>query len=229
MRPLLLLALGATLCEAAPLSELPAGSKVLFQGDSITDGGRGRTSDPNHILGHGYAFIIAAREGAARPDLRTEFINRGVSGNTSLDLRKRWQADTIALAPDVLSVLIGANDSGKSVDPALFESTLDGLLSEARAAKPGLRLVICEPFLAPDGPAIRKAPGRVERMKALQAACRRLAEKHRATFVPLQSVFDRAAEKTPWSHWIWDGVHPTAAGHQLIADAWERALAESGR
>ena len=124
---------------------------------------------------------------------------------------------------------IGASDSGKAVDLALFESTLDGLLSEARAAKPGLRLGICEPFRAPNGPAIRKSPGRPERMKVLQAACWRLAEKHRATFVTLQSVFDRAAEKTPWSHWIWDGVHPTAAGHQLIADAWERALAESGR
>lgn len=229
MRILFVLALGAALGRAAPLSELPPGSKVLFQGDSITDGGRGRTSDPNHVLGHGYAFIIAARHGAARPGLRTEFINRGVSGNTSLDLRKRWQADTIALAPDVLSVLIGANDSGRSVDPALFESTLDGLLTQAREARPGLRLVICEPFLAPDGPAIRKSPGRPERMKLLQAACRRLADKHRAAFVPLQSVFDRAAEQTPWSHWIWDGVHPTAAGHQLIADAWERALADAGR
>jgi len=36
---------------------------VLFQGDSITDGGRGRTDDPNHILGHGYAYIVAARLG----------------------------------------------------------------------------------------------------------------------------------------------------------------------
>lgn len=229
MKTLIALALGAALCESAPLSELTPGSKVLFQGDSITDCGRGRTSDPNHILGHGYAFIIAAREGAARPALRTEFINRGVSGNTVLDLRKRWKADTVDQAADVLSVLIGANDSGKAVDPALFESTLDELLTQAREAKPGLRLVICEPFLAPDGPAIRKSPGRVERMKVLQAACRRLAEKHGATFVPLQSIFDRAAEKTPWTHWIWDGVHPTAAGHQLIADAWEKALAETGR
>lgn len=32
------------------------GSTFLFQGDSITDGGRGRTEDPNHILGHGYVF-----------------------------------------------------------------------------------------------------------------------------------------------------------------------------
>lgn len=229
MRLLVVLALGAALGRAAPLAELTPGSKVLFQGDSITDCGRGRTTDPNHILGHGYAFIIAARHGAALPGLRTEFINRGVSGNTVLDLRKRWKADALDVGPDVLSVLIGANDSGKAVDPALFESTLDELLSAARAAKPGLRLVICEPFLAPDGPAIRKSPGRVRRMKALQAACRRLADKHKATFVPLQSVFDRAAEQTPWTHWIWDGVHPTAAGHQLIADAWERAMAGAGR
>lgn len=222
MRGLALLMVAA-LCGASPLSRLPAGAKVLFQGDSITDGGRGRTSDPNHILGHGYAFIIAARDGADRPSLRTEFINRGVSGNTVLDLRKRWKADMLDLAPDVLSILIGANDSGKSVDPVLFETTLDALISDAKAARPSLRVVLCEPFLAPDGPAIRKSPGRVERMKALQVACRRLAEKHKTAFVPLQRVFDDAATRAPWTHWIWDGVHPTAAGHQLIAEAWARA------
>lgn len=227
-RALCLLLLTAA-CGAAPLSDLPAGAKVLFQGDSITDCGRGRTSDPNHILGHGYAFIIAARNGSARPAQGVEYVNRGVSGNTVLDLRKRWKADAMDVAPDVLSVLIGANDSGRSVDPALFESTLDELLTETRKARPGLRIVICEPFLAPDGPAIRKSPGRSERMKALQVACRRLADKHQATFVPLQSVFDDAARKAPWNHWIWDGVHPTAAGHQLIADAWERSFNGNAR
>jgi lysophospholipase L1-like esterase len=218
-RALCLLLLTAA-CGAAPLSDLPAGAKVLFQGDSITDCGRGRTSDPNHILGHGYAFIIAARNGSARPAQGVEYVNRGVSGNTVLDLRKRWKADAMDVAPDVLSVLIGANDSGRSVDP---------LLTETRKARPGLRIVLCEPFLAPDGPAIRKSPGRSERMKALQAACRRLADKHRAVFVPLQSVFDDASKKAPWTHWIWDGVHPTAAGHQLIADAWERSFNGNAR
>ncbi len=37
----------------------PKNARVLFQGDSITDGNRGRTADPNHILGHGYQFIVA--------------------------------------------------------------------------------------------------------------------------------------------------------------------------
>jgi hypothetical protein len=39
------------------------GARIVFQGDSITDGNRGRSADPNHILGHGYVFIIAARQG----------------------------------------------------------------------------------------------------------------------------------------------------------------------
>ena len=41
---------------------------ILFQGDSITDGNRGRNNDPNHIMGHGYAFSIASRAGAKFPD-----------------------------------------------------------------------------------------------------------------------------------------------------------------
>ena len=95
---------------AQPLFE--PGARVLFQGDSITDMGRGRTEDPNHILGHSYVFIIAARQGAAFPVQGVTFINRGVSGNTLADLAARWQADTIALKPDVLSILIGINDVG---------------------------------------------------------------------------------------------------------------------
>jgi hypothetical protein len=40
---------------------LADGSVILFQGDSITDGNRGRTADPNHIMGHGYAFSGVGR------------------------------------------------------------------------------------------------------------------------------------------------------------------------
>lgn len=36
---------------------------ILFQGDSITDGNRGRSDDPNHILGHSYAYIIGGNWG----------------------------------------------------------------------------------------------------------------------------------------------------------------------
>src|ERR1700722_19445810 len=95
---------------AEPIAAFTPGACILFQGDSITDGNRGRSADPNHILGHGYVFIIAAKFGAAFPEEKLEFFNRGVSGNTVLDLEKRWQKDTLDLKPDVLSILIGVND-----------------------------------------------------------------------------------------------------------------------
>src|SRR6478736_6387995 len=90
-----------------PIAAFAPASRILFQGDSITDGNRGRNEDPNHILGHGYVFIIAAQYGAAFPALNLSFLNRGISGNKVTDLEKRWQQDTIELKPDVLSILIG--------------------------------------------------------------------------------------------------------------------------
>ena len=52
-------------------------------------------------------------------------------------------------------------------------------------------------------------------------AAKRIAEKYRLTFLPLQIKFDLAAKKTgDTSHWLRDGVHPTPAGHKLIAEEW---------
>jgi lysophospholipase L1-like esterase len=207
---------------AAPLEPIPAftpGARVLFQGDSITDGNRGRSADPNHILGHGYVFLIAARHGAAYPEAAVEFINRGVSGNTVLDLEKRWQKDVMDLKPDLLSVLIGVNDNGKNVPFEQYEATYDRLLAEARAANPKLRIVLCEPFLKPTG---NLDPG-IEKRREIVGT---LAAKYGAALVRFQPVFDAAAKKAPAEYWVWDKVHPTYRGHQLMADEWERTVRE---
>lgn len=53
---------------------------------------------------------------------------------------------------------------------------------------------------------------------------RRLAAEFGADFLALQKIFDEACEKLPSEHWTQDGVHPTAAGHRLIANAWEEKM-----
>ena len=83
---------------------------ILFQGDSITDGNRGRNSDLNHVHGHSYQYMIAAELGADNIDKSVEFINRGISGNRISDLYGRWKEDCLNLKPTVLSILIGVND-----------------------------------------------------------------------------------------------------------------------
>lgn len=209
---------------AEPIAAFTPGAVVLFQGDSITDGNRGRSADPNHILGHGYVFIVAARQGAAFPAARVDFLNRGVSGNTVLDLEARWQKDTLGLKPDVLSILIGVNDNGRGVPVEQFERVYDRLIAEARAANPKLKLVLCEPF------GLRVGTGRdayetwSAGIRQRQAVVARLAQKHGAALVRFQQVFDEAVKRAPAEYWIWDGVHPTYRGHQLMADEWERVV-----
>ena len=202
-----------------PIVMFQKDTRILFQGDSITDGNRGRNADPNHILGHGYAFIIAAKYGAAFADRNLTFLNRGVSGNTVIDLEKRWQKDTLDLKPDVLSVLIGVNDNSHNVAFDQYEQIYDKLLADAKAANPNIRFVLCEPFTLPmrDG------------IKQRQEIVARLAAKHHAALVRFQEVFDAACERAPANYWIWDGVHPTYSGHQLMADEWVRTVREFWR
>src|SRR5438874_1013673 len=75
----------------------------LFQGDSITDGNRSRNDDWNHVMGHGYQYIIASKLWYDFPKKDFHFFNRGISGNKVPDLAARWQKDTIDLKPDLLS------------------------------------------------------------------------------------------------------------------------------
>lgn len=92
----------------------------VFQGDSITDGNRGLNTDPNHEMGHGYAYGVASRVGTDFPTAGFNFCNRGISGNTVIDLEKRWQIDTLDLKSDVSSILIGFNDA--AANPELNSS-----------------------------------------------------------------------------------------------------------
>jgi lysophospholipase L1-like esterase len=209
---------------------LPPNPVVLFQGDSITDGNRGRNQDPNHILGHGYQFIIAADIAAHEPDRHVQFLNRGVSGSEIGDLAKRWQDDVIALKPDLLSVLIGINDFTHVVEgrgtstPADYERAYDELLTTTRNLLPNIRFVLGEPFILPVGKREADYATLLAGLQPYQAAVERLAARHHAPVVHYQRLFDAASAKSPASYWVWDGVHPTYAGHGLMASEWRTTV-----
>jgi lysophospholipase L1-like esterase len=117
---------------AEKLAVLKPGAVVLMQGDSITDGGRWPGDDFNHIMGQDYAYILAAEIGLTYPERNLIFINRGVGGNTATDLAARWQADTLDLHPDVLSIMVGVNDTfyGKGETLEQYEAVYDKLLAD---------------------------------------------------------------------------------------------------
>ena len=225
---LITLACAMLLRAADPAPAFRPGTRILFQGDSITDGNRGRTADPNHILGHSYAFLIAAKYGAMLPERNLVFLNRGISGNTVMSLISRWQTDTLDLKPDLLSILVGINDSSRQTPFEEFEKNYDRLLADSVAANPKLRLVLCEPFTLPVG----RYKERWEEWRAdveqRQAIVAKLATKYHAVLVKFQKIFDDASRRAPADYWIWDGIHATYSGHQLMADEWERVVLAEG-
>ncbi len=204
---------------------------ILFQGDSITDGNRGRNTDLNHIHGHGYQYILASEMYADNFDKNIEVINRGISGNRIADLLARWDEDCLELKPTVLSILIGANDlhfnffenSGSSVSEygRIYRTLLDKVL----AVNPDTMLVIMEPFFG-----VSEEKPYNDYMSANIGAyaveAKKVAEEYNAVFVPLQDVFDDQAKRTDIFKLLWDGVHPTTGGHQLIFRRWKECVLE---
>jgi lysophospholipase L1-like esterase len=208
------------------------GLVFLFQGDSITDGNRGRNlNDLNHVMGHGYAFSIASRLGERYPEKKLSFYNRGISGNKVNDLAARWDKDTLDIKPDVLSILVGVNDSASVVfqrDPVIsvekYEEMYNSLLEQTKLKFPNILFVLCESFILPVGKVKDNFEAYTADMVRRQQVVKNLAIKHNAVFVGLQDIFVTACKRAPAEYWMWDGVHPTVAGHELITKEWMKQV-----
>lgn len=216
-----------------PASKDNDGLVFLFQGDSITDGKRGRNNDPNHIMGHGYAFSIASRIGADFPHNNFQFFNRGISGNKVTDLQTRWEKDTLNLKPDVLSILVGINDVNQCIDdPAkaqnieAFEMSYRDLLDQAKQRRSETLFVLGLPFVYPVGKRKSNFDHWQKHVKERENIIRKLAEEFNAVLVDYPAVFNGAMKNTPASYWIWDGIHPTVFGHELMAREWIKQVSK---
>lgn len=203
---------------------------VLFQGDSITDAGRAKSeSKPNHpgALGSGYAFLAAASLMGSHPEKSLKFYNRGISGNKVYQLADRWERDTIALQPNILSILIGVNDFWHMMNGS-YKGTLEtyrndyrNLLKLTMEKLPDVQLIIGEPF-ALRGTSVK--PDWFPLFHDYRGVARDIANEFKATFIPYQEIFDKALELAPVSYWVPDGVHPSIAGAQLMAGAVTQAF-----
>ncbi|MBR2345232.1 MAG: SGNH/GDSL hydrolase family protein [Lentisphaeria bacterium] len=202
---------------------------LLFQGDSITDCSRAREDmeDIRHTpLGNGYAALLAAEIYGDQPEKDWRIFNRGISGNRVVDLYARWKKDALVLKPDVLSILIGVNDTWheynnqNGVEVPRYDEFLRRLLSWSLETLPELKIVLLEPFVLPFGAVGPEWPAEIAQRGEV---VRQAAVDFGAVFVPLQNEFTKAAEKYGMEYWLRDGVHPTYAGHRLIAKQWMKA------
>ncbi len=193
---------------------------VLFQGDSITDTKRSR-EDPDS-MGNGYAMMTASLFSAFHPDKNVKFINRGISGNRAKDLKARWDEDCMKLNPTIVSILIGINDCWRRYDRndptpvEEFEQNYRSILEKLKGSSVR-KIIMCEPFVLPYPEDRRKWR---EDLDPKINSVRDLAREYNALLLPLDGIFNSAAAYKPPEFWAADGVHPTLAGHALIAKVW---------
>jgi acyl-CoA thioesterase I len=211
------------------MPRIESGSTVLFIGDSITDAVRNREDAGS--LGCGYAFMAAGLFGALYPELQVQFLNRGIAGNTVGEMALRWEEDCMALAPDWISVMIGINDAtrrytrNEPVSADGFIETYRRLLADALRNKPSTRFIIIEPFVLPTNEL------RVQTREDLDPkihAIRQMAQEHEVVYIAMDGIFAEARMTASDEYWAPDGVHPSPAGHALMARAWLRAVGVGG-
>lgn len=198
----------------------------LFQGDSITDAWRNPIDD--RALGCGYANLTAAKIDFAHPG-EFRFVNRGVSGDKCTNLYARCMFEMAACKPDYMSILIGVNDvwhalgNGTAILPERYEQVVSMLIEDSLAAFPNLKIFILEPFVLKACSTVNAWEAFDSNVRTFAKIARKLAEKYNLTFIPLQEKFDELAAQTAPENWLFDGVHPSSAGHELIAQELFRA------
>ncbi|MCP4268014.1 MAG: SGNH/GDSL hydrolase family protein [Candidatus Brocadiaceae bacterium] len=186
-------------------------SVILFQGDSITDCGR-NGEDPNS-LGEGYVSMIIAMLSEKYSQYNSKYLNRGISGDRIGDLAIRWKTDCIDLKPDLLSILIGVNDT--LITPARqFEVEYRELLRRTKKEL-DVKIIMCEPFLL----LYSNNPCRDDLNPKIEIV-HKLAKEFEAVLIPLDKVFHDSCSLQPPEYWASDSVHPTPEGHSLIAKTW---------
>ena len=179
-----------------------AGPKVVFLGDSISAG--------LHLPAD-QAFPARVHAALAARGQAFELVNAGVSGDTTAGGLRRvdW---LLQQAPAIVVVELGGNDGMRGQPIASIESNLRAILEKVKAsgAKPlllGMR--IPESY----------GPTYSAEFEALYA---RLAKELDVAFVPffMAGVAGEAAQNLP------DGIHPTTAGHEILANTVAEPLSK---
>lgn len=191
--------------------------KILFYGDSVTDCNRDYNNPES--IGEGYVKYTVESLKLAYEDADIEYINRGISGNRTIDLLNRLDNDLIVHSPDIVTILIGVNDTWRRYDnndPTSaeqfrenYETILKRIKSETNA-----KIIMMEPFLI-------YGMGRDNYREDFNEKIdveRQLAKLYADYYLPLDGILAAAAvEYDDVSVISADGVHPAEEGKKIIS------------
>ena len=169
---------------------------VVFFGDSLTAG-------LGVDLEEAFPALIQKKIDAAGLSWRT--VNAGLSGETSAGGRRR--INWILKQPvDCLVLELGGNDGLRGFAPAETRANLQAIIAQARAVNPQVRVLLAGMMMPPNF-----GEDQTREFAAIYPA---LAQQNHVALVPflLEGVGGVAELNQA------DGIHPTAAGHERVAD-----------
>ncbi len=182
--------------------------RVVFMGDSITDGwGRGN---------NGSSFF------PGKP-----YINRGISGQVTAQMLLRFYPDVIAHKPRAVVILAGTNDIGGNIGPVSLESIENNLMAMADIARANnIKVVMSSVMPVCDYHRPQTAARPPEKILALNKWMKDYAAHTGAVYLDYFSamVDDKGFFKAELTG---DGLHPNAAGYQVMAPLAEKAIAQA--
>jgi len=181
----------------------PGENRVVFMGDSITDG-----------WGHNDSRFFPGKP----------YINRGISGQTTPQMLIRFQPDVIALKPKVVVILAGTNDIAGNTGPSTLEAIENNLTSMAELAKVnGIRVVLASLLPVCDYIKPQTARRPPEQIVAVNDWMKDYAAKNALVYLDYYSSLldDKKMFKQELTR---DGLHPNDAGYQVMGPLAEKAI-----
>jgi lysophospholipase L1-like esterase len=185
----------------------PAEKRVVFLGDSITDGWPLEEYFPGK-----------------------SYVNRGIGGQTTPQMLVRFRQDVIALQPKVVVILAGTNDIAGNTGPMELEDIEANFASLAELARVhGIRVVFSsvlpvhnytprsQEFFAQRPP---------EKILQLNDWLQTYSAAHGCVYLDYFRVMvgEKGLLKSELAD---DGLHPNKAGYRLMVPLAEKAIAEA--
>ena len=196
---------------------LKKGEKIVFFGDSITQGGVGPK---------GYVTVVKNALTEKHKDLAIEVIGAGISGNKVPDLQRRLEKDVLAKKPTIVVIYIGINDvwhgetnPANGTSKEKFESGLKEIIGKIQDS--GARVVLCTPTVIGEKKAgTNKLDAQLDEYAEIG---RKVAKETKSTPCDLRKAFQvfigkNNADDKAQGILTTDRVHLNDAGNKLVAE-----------
>ena len=177
--------------------------KTVFMGDSITEGWS--LNDPEFFS-------------------RNNFVNRGISGQTSPQMLIRFKQDAIHLNPELIIINAGTNDIAGNTGPASPEMIIDNICSMAEIGlKNDIRIALSTILPVYKYPWNEKVTNVPDRISKVNTALQKYSEKHSLIFIDFfkSMVNEQRGLKSAYGV---DGVHPTKQGYKVMSNVVKNTI-----